>query len=190
MDEKKSIEKSKDMSEPKAQPSRSKSSDSHVDKSHPKEETKSLDRTFSKGSDEKIFTIPLRSSYRPRTKRTTHSVRFVRDYLKTHTKSDKIKIGKHLNEALWKRGLKRHVSSIRVRTVRDGDTVKAELFGHTYTDFLAKKKQATGGGLMERMKRRMTPKEIQKQEQEDLVEGKKKIKPEQPKPVEQKSAEK
>ncbi len=126
---------------------------------------------------EKIFTIPLRKCFRkPLRKRAPYALRLIREFLSRHMKIDKekVKLGKYLNEEVWKNGIKNPPRRIRVKAFRDKEFVKAELLGYNYVDFVAKKKEAKATGLMEKMRQRMTPKEIQKQEQEDLIEGRKK----------------
>ncbi|MFH0949262.1 MAG: 50S ribosomal protein L31e [Candidatus Aenigmatarchaeota archaeon] len=135
-----------------------------------------------------IFTIPLRDAFnKAHRKRVPYAARLVKDFVRTHTKCEEIKIGSRLNEKLWERGIKKPPRKIRVNVVKDGKIAKAELFGFEYQEFVAKKLEKGKGGLMERMKSRMTPKEIKKQEEEKLAGGE--LKPEQAAKAEKHKAE-
>jgi len=132
--------------------------------------------------DEKIYTIPLRKALRKSIKkRAPYCMKIIREFLVTHTKTENVMIGKHLNEAIWERGRQKPPKRVRVKVIKEDNIIKAELMGHDYVEFIAKKKAAKGGGLMDKMRRRMTPKEMQKQAEEDLIEGRKEEKEDKPK---------
>lgn len=121
-----------------------------------------------------LYTIPLRKTLKkPFTQRANYSMSLIRSFLKTHTKAEEIKIGKHLNEFVWARGKHNFPRKVKIHVVRDGAVVKAELVGQEYMAFTAKKKEERQKGLMDKMKSRMTPKEEQKMKEEALAEGKK-----------------
>ena len=89
-----------------------------------KTETKTLERTYN---------IPLRKEYLkvPKWRRTKKAVAAVKQFLKKHMKSEQVRLGKHLNEELWKHGIKNPPHHIKVTTFKDDKgIVKAELFGH------------------------------------------------------------
>jgi large subunit ribosomal protein L31e len=122
---------------------------------------------------ERIYNIPLTESLKKaRRKRVSYSVRLVRKYLETHTKSKNIKMGKHLNEALWARGIRKPARMVRVRAVRAGAEVRAELIGHDYTEFKAKPVKERKG-MKEKLMERLGPKAIQKEEEEKNLRGQK-----------------
>ena len=121
----------------------------------------------------KIYTIPLRKAKgKPRPMRAKTGIRLVREFLLTHTKATDVKVGKHLNEAVWSRGKKRVPSRVRVHVFVDAGVAKAELVGHEYVSFAVKKKAERTKGLMEKMKKRMTPKEEQQLALDEKIEGK------------------
>ena len=96
-------------------------------------------------NEEKIITIPLREAGKKAEKRkVNYTVSLVRKYLKTHMKAENVKLGKFLNDALWARGKKTMLRSVRVKLVKQGDTVKAELVGHDYQDFAPVTKEQHG----------------------------------------------
>jgi large subunit ribosomal protein L31e len=84
---------------------------------------------------ERTYNIPLREGFikTARYKKTKKAVTTLKEFLSKHMKSDKILIGKHLNEALWVHGIKNppHHIKVAVRKEEDG-TVKAELLGVKY----------------------------------------------------------
>ncbi|MEM7813482.1 MAG: 50S ribosomal protein L31e [Candidatus Aenigmatarchaeota archaeon] len=121
--------------------------------------------------EEKVYTIPLREAYKKaRVRRTPYAVRFVRSFLQAHTKAETVKLGKHLNAALWARGTKKPPRSVRVRAIIDGKTVKAELFGHEYEEFkpvsVAKKEKLT-----DKLRARLGAKAEKAEELEKKIEG-------------------
>lgn len=120
--------------------------------------------------DEKIFTVPLRGAYgKTRVKRAPYAVRAVRDYIKTHTKADEVKLGWNLNKSLWTGGTKKPPRSVRVKAVMDGKTAKAELLGFEYKEFRAAPK-AERKGMKDRLMERLGPKAMKKAEEEQMAE--------------------
>jgi large subunit ribosomal protein L31e len=72
--------------------------------------------------EERIYTIPLRAARRaPRHRRTPRAVKFVREFLKRHMKSERVKLDEELNRRLWERGIERTSPRIRVRAVKADD---------------------------------------------------------------------
>jgi len=135
--------------------------------------------------DEKanIITIPLREVYKKsERKRVPYASRYVSEFLKKHTKSSDVKIGQELNKAIWSRGLRKPVRSVRVKIVKDGSVAKAELIGFEYKEFKIKAKTERKG-MKDKLMERLGPKAIQKQQEEEKVEDKTQ-KPEEAKPIE------
>lgn len=122
-------------------------------------------------AEEKIYTIPIHAEKKTRVKRSAHAVRIVRNYLKKHSKADDVRLGRRLNSAVWSRGSKKPPTSVRVKAVRDGTTVRAELLGFDYEEFRAKPKEEKKG-MREKLMERLGPKAQQKQELEEKIEGK------------------
>jgi len=122
---------------------------------------------------ERIFTIPLRKAYRkPRTRRTPTAMRLIKLYLQRHMKlknSDiEIKIGKHLNETLWNRGIRYPPRRVRVKAVLDEEKkqLKCELVGFEYKEFTPVKQEAKKEGVKEKLMKRLGGKALQKQKEE------------------------
>jgi large subunit ribosomal protein L31e len=123
--------------------------------------------------NEKIYTIPLvESKKKCKNKRTPYAVKIVKNYLIKHTKAKEIKLGKQLNEEIWKRGIRKPPRRVRVKAIKDGDVVKAELIGFEYEEFKAKPKSEKKG-MKEKLMARLGPKALKKEEEEKAIEGKK-----------------
>lgn len=122
--------------------------------------------------EEKIYNIPLGDAYKKaRLKRAGYAVRLLKKYLKTHTKADEIKLGKNLNEKIWKRSIEKPAKFVRVKVVIDAGVAKAELLGFEYVDFKAKPK-SDKKGMKEKLMERLGPKAVKKEEEEKVIEGK------------------
>ncbi len=83
---------------------------------------------------EREYIIPLRKKTRvvPRYKRTNKAIKTIKEFLVRHMKIrdrdlKKIKLDKYLNEAVWFKGIKKPPIRIKVKVVKEGDIVKAEL---------------------------------------------------------------
>ncbi len=73
---------------------------------------------------ERIYTIPLRDvKHGSRNKMANRAVKEVRAYLSKHMKSEDVWIDDAVNQALWKHGMYKVPSRIRVRAVKFEDGV-------------------------------------------------------------------
>jgi len=84
---------------------------------------------------ERTYNVPLRDGFikTARHKKTKKAVTTLKEFLSKHMKSDKILIGRRLNEALWVHGIKNPPHHIKVSVKKEDDgTVKAELLGFSY----------------------------------------------------------
>lgn len=136
--------------------------------------------------DEKIFTIPLRKAFRKTNdKRAPYAASLVRNFLKSHLKTADVKLGEQLNKKIWESG-NNIPRKIRVKTFKDGETVKAELMGFEYKDFKALPKQERKG-MKDKLMDRLGPKAAQKQKEEEMVKGEKAKSPEKPQKMEKHS---
>ncbi|MBD3318418.1 hypothetical protein GF342_00755 [Candidatus Woesearchaeota archaeon] len=81
---------------------------------------------------ERTYIIPLRKEWRKTVKcrRAKKTIRAIREFLQKHMKTDDVRIGKHLNEEVWKHGIKNPPSKVRVnaRKEKEGHVI-CELFG-------------------------------------------------------------
>jgi len=80
---------------------------------------------------DQTYNIPLRKAFQkaPRYKKASKALREIKEFIKQHTKSDKIIIGKYLNQEVWKNGPKNPPAKVSVKVTKDGDKVKVELIG-------------------------------------------------------------
>ncbi len=86
---------------------------------------------------ERTYVIPLRKEWLKvsRYKRAKRAVTGVRRFLKRHFRVpvENVKVGKSLNEEIWKHGIRNPPSKVKVTAVKDAEgIVRAELFGHKF----------------------------------------------------------
>jgi large subunit ribosomal protein L31e len=101
----------------------------------PKKEGPKKDVKTETPKDEgKEYVIPLREKCRvvPRYKKTNKAVRTVKEFLARHMKVrdrdlNKVKLDSYLNEFLWARGIKNPPHKVKVRAIKEGEIVRAEL---------------------------------------------------------------
>ncbi len=140
-----------------------------------------------KKDGEHVYTIPLRNAYEKSLRmRSRYAVGIVRNFLKTHMKTEDVRLGTRLNEAIWARGMKKPPRKVKVSALKEGAVVKAELFGHKYEEFKALPKKERKG-MKEKMMERLTPLAAKKQEEEKMAEGTKE--PEKARKIEQPKSE-
>jgi len=82
-----------------------------------------------KDGETRTYTVPLRREYlkTPKWRRAEKAVSTLRSFVERHSKVEEIKIGKWVNESIWKRGAKNPPSRVRVDVKRVADTVTVEL---------------------------------------------------------------
>ena len=81
---------------------------------------------------ERTYNVPLRKEFLkvPKYKRAKKAVKALKEFLVKHMKSDNVKIGKYLNDEIWKHGIKNPPHHVKVNAVKDkDDLVTAELVG-------------------------------------------------------------
>ncbi len=81
---------------------------------------------------EREYNVPLRKGFMkaPRWKRTQKASKTLRNFLIKHMKSTDVKIGKYLNEELWKHGIRNPPHHLKVIATKDDKgVVRAELAG-------------------------------------------------------------
>ena len=86
---------------------------------------------------ERTYNVPLRKAFRkaPKYKRAKRAVNALRKFIARHMKSPNIKIGRHLNQEIWKHGIQNPPHHVKVTLIKDDEgLVKAELFGFKYEE--------------------------------------------------------
>ncbi|MAH42331.1 hypothetical protein CL614_01230 [archaeon] len=138
---------------------------------------------------DKIYTIPLKKALmRSMRKRSNAAMKLVKSYVLLHTKADEVKIGKNLAHFMLEKS--HHIPrKVRVNvflvTEEEKKIANTELLGNSYNETKAVEKKASGGGIAEKLKSRLGAKALQKQEEEEKIEGKTKGKKiEKPKKIE------
>jgi len=136
-------------------------------------------------SEEREYVIPLRAKLVQvqKYRRASKAIRLVKQFLVRHMKVrdgdlNKIRIDKYLNDFIWARGIKNPPSKIRVRTFKEGEIVRVELF--ELTDKLKFKKgkldkratRASDGGKKKIKKEEPKPEEKTVEEKKDIQEKK------------------
>lgn len=78
---------------------------------------------------ERVYVIPLRKVKNvPRTIRSPRAIRYVKEFIGRHMKTDDIKIDASVNEKIWERGIQKIPPKIKVKAVKDEDgTVEVTL---------------------------------------------------------------
>ncbi|MEN4017369.1 MAG: 50S ribosomal protein L31e [Methanobacterium sp.] len=71
---------------------------------------------------ERVYVIPLKEVKNvPRTIRSPRAVRYVKEFIKRHMKTDDVKIDASLNEKIWERGIQKIPPKIKVKAIKDED---------------------------------------------------------------------
>lgn len=94
---------------------------------------------------ERTYNVPLRSGFRntAKYKKTKKAITTLKEFLSRHMKSDKILIGKNLNQYLWKNGIKNPPHHVKITAIKEDDgTVKAELLGFKYEHMTKAEREA------------------------------------------------
>jgi len=60
-------------------------------------------------------------------RRSESSIFILKRLLKRHLKTEKIKISTSLNNSIWKRGIKRPITKIKVKAVKEGEGYKVDI---------------------------------------------------------------
>jgi len=99
--------------------------------------------------EEKIYTINLRKELikTPRWKRANKAISLIREFIKRHMKTDKVKINASLNERIWSRSREKPPMRVRVKATKEADgTVRVELFEMIEEEVKEEKKDETKKG--------------------------------------------
>ena len=82
-----------------------------------------------KAGETRTYTIPLRKEFlkAARWRRSKKAVSVVRSFVIQHTKSEEVKVGRWLNETIWKRGSKNPPSRVRVDVKKEENYAIVEL---------------------------------------------------------------
>jgi ribosomal protein L31E len=142
-------------------------------------------------AEEKVFNIPLKETHeKQRRKRASNAIKIIRDFLIKNTKTKSIKIGKSINDAIWKGGIQNPPRKIRIHTIKEEDVIYTELLGveiKTPSKEEMKKKEEKKKGKKEKIKeerKERKKKTIQDEIQEEVKGKTEEVPKEEPKPEE------
>ncbi|MBW2973609.1 50S ribosomal protein L31e [Candidatus Woesearchaeota archaeon] len=135
---------------------------------------------------ERTYTIPLRREWlkAPKYRRAKKAVNAVKEFLIKHMKSEDVRLGKYLNEEIWKDGMKNPPGKVKVNVLKDDKgVVRAELFGKKI-DTGEKKEEKKG--IATKMKEKITGKKAEPKKEAVKKEKKEEAKVEKKKTEEKK----
>ncbi len=71
---------------------------------------------------ERVYVIPLRKVKNvPRTIRSPRAIRYVKEFIEKHMKTDDVILDPSVNEKIWERGIQKIPPRIKVKAVKDED---------------------------------------------------------------------
>jgi len=71
---------------------------------------------------ERVYVIPLRKVKNvPRTIRSPRAMRYVKEFIGKHMKTEDIRIDASVNEKIWERGIQKIPPKIKVKAVKEED---------------------------------------------------------------------
>ncbi len=110
------------------------------------------------GLEERIYTIPLRSEWLkvPRNKRGKTAVNTIKRFLEKHMHASDVKISKKLNESVWRRGIQKPPSRVKVKVSKEKEAVIAKLPNEK--EDVKEEKKDIKKGLKERVKEKVEEK--------------------------------
>lgn len=80
-------------------------------------------------AEEKFLTLNIRKLLikGENWRRSEAAIFLIKKLLKRHLKTEKIKISPKLNQLIWSRGIKRPVTKIRIKAVKEGEEYKVDV---------------------------------------------------------------
>ncbi|MBD3354553.1 hypothetical protein GF361_01050 [Candidatus Woesearchaeota archaeon] len=129
---------------------------------------------------ERTYNVPLRRKWLnvPKYKRAKKAVFALNQFMEKHMKSDNIKIGKYLNEHIWKHGIKNPPHHVKVVAKKDSEgVVDVELEGAPVEE---KEESKKGKKSKEKKKEEKKDKKEEKSKKKESKKGKTEKKKEEP----------
>ncbi len=92
---------------------------------------------------ERIYNIPLRKEFQkaPKYKRAKRAITAIKEFLSKHMKAKEVKIGKYLNQEIWKNGPRNPPHKVNVKAIKEEEIVKVELTTAPIEEEATKKKE-------------------------------------------------
>jgi large subunit ribosomal protein L31e len=103
---------------------------------------------------ERIYNIPLRKEFSkaPRYKKSGKSIRAIKAFITKHMKTEEVKIGKYLNELVWKNGPKNPPHKVSVKAIKEDNITKVELIDAPVEEKAEEKKTSKKEKIKEEVK--------------------------------------
>ena len=127
---------------------------------------------------ERIYNIPLRKEFSkaPRYKKSGKSIRAIKEFIIKHMKTEEVKIGKYLNELIWKNGPKNPPHKVSVKAIKEDNITKVELIDAPVEEKTEEKKAKEAPANKEKTEEKKTSKkekikeEVKEEVKEELKE--------------------
>lgn len=86
---------------------------------------------------ERVYVVPLRRHFRraPVYKRSKRAMNYLKIFLAKHMKTEDVRIGRELNEAIFARGFDKPPHKVKITVVKEDGIAKANIEGIPYRDF-------------------------------------------------------
>ena len=86
---------------------------------------------------ERVYVVPLRKHFRraPVYKRSKRAMNYLKIFLAKHMKTEDVRIGRELNEAIFARGFDKPPHKVKITVVKEDGIAKANMEGIPYKDF-------------------------------------------------------
>lgn len=107
---------------------------------------------------ERKYVVPLRKEWlkTPKYRRSKKAVTALKSFLLKHMKGVDVKVGKNLNEFIWKHGIKNPPHKVKVNAVKGEDNIiLVELEGFKYEAKKKEEKKAGVGGAVDKLKEKL-----------------------------------
>ncbi len=121
---------------------------------------------------ERIYNIPLRKEFQkaPRHKKSSKAIRAIKEFLTKHMKTKDIKIGKYLNELIWKNGPKNPPHKVNVKATKEENTTKVELVDAPVEEVKEEPKKAIKEEIKEEVKEELQEEGMKEEVAEKVAE--------------------
>ena len=123
---------------------------------------------------ERKYNVPLRKEWlkSPRWRRSKKAVKALKEFLAKHMKSDNVKLGKYVNELVWKHGIKNPPHHVEVEATKDSEgKVFADLVGAPKPEKpkeVKKKAETLKEKIQEKVEGSVKPKEAAESKEEKV----------------------
>lgn len=94
-------------------------------------------------AETKVYTIPLRREFQkaPYKRKSNKAVKAVREYVKKHSKADRIVIGEELNIYIWSKGITNPPAKVQVEITKENVKEENVEYTEAFVNLIGKGKQ-------------------------------------------------